>query len=85
MEELLHTLKKSSGILSVLLNKIIINSNTSITRQSRSYSDQDEQLFKRKQNNQLIFDIEKDIDYLRLEIEKKEQLILQLKNSNSIV
>lgn len=79
MEELLHTLKKYKPMLSYLLNKINNNSNTSINRQTRSYSDQDDQLLFRKYTNQQIYNLQSDIENLKLEIERKEQLILQLK------
>ena len=85
MEEIMHSLKKYKPMLSYLLNKINNNSNTSITRQTRSYSDQDDQLLFRKHINQQIYDIQSDIENLKLEIERKEQLILELKNSKSIV
>ena len=85
MEELLHTIKKYKPMLSYLLNKINNNSNTSVTRQSRSHSDQDDKLLFRKQRNQQIYDLQLDIENLKLEIERKEQLILELKNSKSIV
>ena len=67
-------------MLSYLLNKINNKSDTLITRQTRSYSDQDDQLLFRKYKNQQIYDLQLDIENLKLEIERKEQLILQLKN-----
>lgn len=79
MEEIMHSLKKYKPMLSYLLNKINNNSNTSITRQTRSYSDQDDQLLFRKYTNQQIYNLQSDIENLKLEIERKEQLILQLK------
>ena len=89
MEELLHAIKKFKPMLSYLLNKINNNqnndSNISITRQSRSYSDQDDQLLFRKQKNQQIYNLQLDIENLKQEIERKEQLLLELKISKSIV
>jgi hypothetical protein len=79
MEELLHSIKKYKPMLSYLLNKINKESNTLMTRQTRSHSDQDDQLLFRKQSNQQIYDLQLDIESLKLEIERKEQLILQLK------
>jgi hypothetical protein len=89
MEELLHAIKKFKPMLSYLLNKINNNqnndSNISVTRQSRSYSDQDDQLLFRKQRNQQIYNLQLDIENLKQEIERKEQLLLELKISKSIV
>jgi len=85
MEELVHTLKKCKPVLLYLLKKINNDPNTSVTRQSRSYSDQDDQLLFRKQRNQHIYDLQLNIKNLKLEIERKEQLILELKNYKSIV
>jgi hypothetical protein len=79
MEELLHSIKKYKPMLSYLLNKINKESNTLMTRQTRSHSDQDDQLLFRKQSNQQIYDLQLDIESLKLEIKRKEQLILQLK------
>jgi len=90
MEELLHILRKYKPALSLLLNKI--NNDKSLeNRQSqqsehseqnkrkRSYSDQDNLLLYRKQKNQQIYDLQIEIDNLKLELEKKEQLISELK------
>jgi hypothetical protein len=93
MEELLHILRKYKPALSLLLNKI--NNEQSLeNRQSpqsehsehseqnkrkRSYSDQDNLLLYRKQKNQQIYDLQIEIDNLKLELEKKEQLISDLK------
>ena len=87
MEELLHILRKYKPALSLLLNKI--NNEKSLeNRQSqhseqnkrkRSYSDQDNLLLYRKQKNQQIYDLQIEVDNLKLELEKKEQLILELK------
>ena len=90
MEELLHILRKYKPALSLLLNKI--NNEKSLeNRQSpqseyseqnkrkRSYSDQDNLLLYRKQKNQQIYDLQIEIDNLKLELEKKEQLISELK------
>lgn len=93
MEELLHILRKYKPALSLLLNKInneqsLQNSQSKLSQQNkrtRSYSDQDNLLLCKKQKNQQIYDLQTEVDYLKLEIEKKEKLILELKNSKSIV
>jgi hypothetical protein len=87
MEELLHILRKYKPALSLLLNKI--NNDKSLqnsqsehsqhSKRTRSYSDQDSLLLCRKQKNQQIYDLQIEVDNLKLELEKKEQLILELK------
>jgi hypothetical protein len=90
MEELLHILRKYKPALSLLLNKI--NNEKSLenrqnyesehsqqSKRKRSYSDQDNLLLYRKQKNQQIYDLQIEIDNLKLELEKKEQLISDLK------
>ena len=90
MEELLHILRKYKPALSLLLNKInndksLQNSQSEHSQHSqqnkrtRSYSDQDNLLLCRKQKNQQIYDLQIEVDNLKLELEKKEQLILELK------
>lgn len=78
MEELLHILRKYKPALSLLLNKI--NSERSLqNRQSyesqknkrTSYSDQDDLLLCKKQKNQQIYDLQIEVDNLKLELEKK--------------
>ena len=90
MEELLHILRKYKPVLSLLLNKI--NNEKSLqniqsehsqhsqqNKRTRSYSDQDDLLIYRKQKNQQIYDLQIEVDNLKLELEKKEQLISDLK------
>lgn len=87
MEELLHILRKYKPALSLLLNKInneqsLQNSQSFESEQNkrkRSYSDQDNLLIHRKQKNQQIHDLQIEVDNLKLELEKKEQLISDLK------
>ena len=87
MEELLHILRKYKPALSLLLNKI--NNDKSLqnrqsehsqqNKRTRSYSDQDDLLICRKQKSQQIYNLQIEVEYLKSEIEKKEQLISELK------
>jgi hypothetical protein len=90
MEELLHILRKYKPALSLLLNKINNNKSSQNSqsehsqhsqqnKRTRSYSDQDDLLIHRKQKNQQIYNLQIEIDYLKLELERKEQLIFELK------
>jgi hypothetical protein len=87
MEELLHILRKYKPVLSLLLNKInndkslqnIQSEHSQNSKRTRSYSDQDDLLICRKQKSQQIYNLQIEVEYLKLEIEKKEQLISELK------
>ena len=87
MEELLHILRKYKPALSLLLNKInndkssqnIQSEHNQQNKRTRSYSDQDDLLICRKQKSQQIYNLQIEVEYLKSEIEKKEQLISELK------